>query len=67
MFYVIGMMDKNITKFIKDNLKVEFTIDSYDSDEPGYYGDNATVRACVKIFVKDELIYEDTASEVVYR
>jgi hypothetical protein len=64
---IAQLEEKKQLEFIKNNLRVEFSMESEETDEPSYYGDNCSVRAYVKVFFKDQLIYEDSDSEVVYR
>lgn len=63
----MDIKDKSLIDFIKNKLRVEFFMESHESDEPAYYGNNCSVRAHVKIFFGDELIYENSDSETVYR
>jgi hypothetical protein len=64
---ILELENKKLVELVKSNLKVEFSMDSEETDEPAYYGDNCSVRASVRVFFKGELIYEDSSSETVYR
>lgn len=59
------MIDENILKFIKENLRVELVTNQEYTDEPGWYGDVTIITATVKVYLKDELIFEDSSTESV--
>ena len=63
----MDIKDQSLIDLVKSKLKIEFSLDAQETDEPAYYGDNCSVRASVKVFFDNELIYEDSDSHTVYR